>query len=218
MSIVSKLKQSSRGQIVSAISLVALAICAVLQVSSSTEANPKRDVLLHVETVPSGWAESRLKEKLAVTLGRYADMDITLTSDIDGRMPPFPEASRDFDSLTAWGTKAGGRYLMVVRIAAERFEPRKSFLLPLIFQKYEIFGVVEGELRLIDLQKPRLLAAEPFSTELRGPRILQAAPDDDKYDPDLHLNAVEKVKFLGRLEQAVADQLVTQARGLMKGR
>ncbi|MBI5266660.1 MAG: hypothetical protein HY851_05445 [candidate division Zixibacteria bacterium] len=177
-----------------------------------------RDVILHVEAPPSGWSESRLQEKLAVTLGRHADMNITLTSDIDGRMPPFPGASRDFDSLTAWGNKAGGRYLMVVRVASERFETRKTFNMPLIFQKYEVFGVLEGEIRMIDLQKPRLLAAEPFSTELRGPRVFQSSLEDDQRDPDLHLSAAEKVHFLARLEQRAADQLVAQASSLMKGR
>lgn len=182
------------------------------------EAGPKRDVLLHVESAPSGWIESRLSERLAVTLGRSADMAITMTGDIDGWMPPFPGASRDFDSLAAWGTKAGGRYLIVVRVASQRFETRKTFLMPLIFQKYEVYGVVEGELRIIDLQKPRLLAAEPFATELRGPRVFQASTEDDKHDPDLHLTAVEKVKFLGQLEQKVADQLVGQARSLLRGK
>jgi hypothetical protein len=196
----------------------ALIIGMMLFAGNRTEANPKRDVLLHVESAPSGWIESRLSERLAVTLGRSAEMAITMTEDVDGRMPPFPVASRDFDSLAAWGTKAGGRYLIVVRVASQRFETRKTFLMPLIFQKYEVYGVVEGELRIIDLQKPRLLAAEPFATELRGPRVFQSSMEDDKHDPDLHLTAVEKVKFLGQLEQKVADQLVGQAKNLMRGK
>jgi hypothetical protein len=204
-----------RARTVSAIATL-LMLGVVLVISS--EAGSKRDILLHVDAPPSGWSESRLEEKLAVTLGRSADMDITLTGDIDGRMPPFPEASRDFDSLTSWGSKAGGRYLLVVRVASERFESRKTFLMPLIFQKYEVYGVIEGEIRLIDLQKPRLLAAEPFMTELRGPRVFQASMEDDQHDPDLHLTAVEKVRFLARLEQKAADQLVGQAGNLMKGR
>lgn len=195
------------------IAMLAVLGCVCLAISGT-----KRDVLLHVESAPSGWIESRLSERLAVTLGRSADMAITMTEDIDGRMPPFPGASRDFDSLTAWGNKAGGRYLIVVRVASQRFETRKTFNMPLIFQKYEVFGIVEGELRIIDLQKPRLLAAEPFMTELRGPRVFQASMEDDKHDPDLHLTAVEKVKFLGQLEQKVADQLVTEAKNLMRGK
>ena len=196
------------------------ALAAVLVLSGLTVlAGAKRDVLLHVESSPSGWIESRLEERFAVTLGRSADVAITMTNDIDGRMPPFPAASRDFDSLTAWGNMAGGRYLIVVRVASQRFETRKTFLMPLVFQKYEVYdGVIEGELRIIDLQKPRLLAAEPFATELRGPRVFQASMEDDKHDPDLHLTAVEKVKFLGQLEQKVADQLVAQAKNLMRGK
>jgi hypothetical protein len=198
---------------VSAIILISVIIGAL-----SAMAGIKRDVLLHVESAPSGWIESRLPERLAVTLGRSADMAITMTEDVDDRMPPFPKASRDFDSLTAWGTRAGGRYLIVVRVASQRFETRKTFNMPLVFQKYEVFAVLEGELRIIDLQKPKLLAAEPFVTELKGPRVFQASMEDDKHDPDLHLTAVEKVKFLGQLEQKVADQLVAQAKSLMRGK
>jgi hypothetical protein len=197
--------------------LIAMVLSATL-VTDRSVFGSTRDVLLHVETPPSGWAESRLQEKLAVTLGRNADMSITLTSDIDGRMPPFPGASRDFDSLTAWGIKAGGRYLLVVRVASERFETRKTFNMPLVFQKYQVFGVIEGEIRMIDLDKPRLLVAEPFSTELCGPRVFQSSVEDDQRDPDLHLSAAEKVHFLARLEQKAADQLVAQARVMMKGR
>ena len=54
--------------------------------------------------------------------------------------------------------------------------------------------------------------------ELRGPRVFQSSMEDDKHDPDLHLTAVEKVKFLGQLEQKVADQLVSQAKTLMRGK
>ena len=216
-----QMKTRPRGSELLRHAAVAVLIATVVGAGMATHrsvAGSSRDVLLHVEAPPSGWAESRLQEKLAVTLGRNADMNITLTSDIDGRMPPFPEASRDFDSLTAWGIKAGGRYLMVVRVASERFETRKTFNMPLVFQKYEVFGVIEGEIRMIDLDKSRLLAAESFSAELRGPRVFQSSLEDDQRDPDLHLNAAEKVHFLARLEQKAADQLVTQARVLMKGR
>ena len=204
-------------RIVGSAILIALAVCAAIPPGRPV-LGATRDLLLHVDAPPSGWSESRLEDKLAVTMGRYADMNITLTSDVDNHMPPFPGTSRDFDSLTTWGSKAGARYLMVVRIASERFETRKTFNMPLVFQKYEVYGVLEGEIRIIDLEKPRLLAAEPFATELRGPRVFQSSLEDDQRDPDLHLNAAEKVHFLSRLEQKAADQLVAQARVLMKGR
>jgi hypothetical protein len=78
----------------------------------------------------------------------------------------------------------------------------------LVFHKYETVGVIEGELRLIDVRRGKFIIAEPFQVEQKGPRIFQATMDDDVNDPDIHLTAPDKIGFFDRLEEKLALRVV----------
>jgi hypothetical protein len=111
------------------------------------------------------------------------------------------------DSLVNWGQEAGGRYLFVVTVNDERIERQKTFSIPLIVHKYQTVGVVEGNYRLIDVYRGKLLEAKSFKIKLEGPRVFQADPDNNIDDPSIRLNAVEKMQFISRLEERVAEKL-----------
>jgi hypothetical protein len=132
---------------------------------------------------------------------------------VDGQ-PAFPVDYHDLDSLMEWGREAGARYLMVVEVFAERLEKRKSFHLPLVFHKYETVGIIEGEFRLVDLSRGKLLTAEPFKVERKGSRIFQATMDDDINDPDLNMTAPRKVVFFQQLEESLCKHLAERVRTL----
>jgi hypothetical protein len=169
-----------------------------------------RDLILRVEEGPSAWGNSRLEGSLEQTLSRDQSFRVNIVSDNDPRYPAFPGASHDLDSLTNWGMEVGGRYLWTVTVTSQRLERRKSFHVPLIFHKWESFGVIEGEMRLVDLQRNRLLLAESFREEIPAKRIIQATMDDDQNDPDLHLTAPEKIRFFKRLYAEAATQLTSR--------
>jgi hypothetical protein len=67
--------------------------------------------------------------------------------------------------------------------------------------------VIEGELRFIDVERNRVLLAEPFDIEISGAKQIQAAPDGDKNDPDLYLTPMEKQALFDRLEEKLAGKL-----------
>jgi hypothetical protein len=102
---------------------------------------------------------------------------------------------------------------MIVVVHSERLEKRKSFNIPLLFHKYETWGVIEGELRLVDVAKGKQVRAVPFKIEQVGPRALQGTMDDDVNDPDLRLTAPEKLEFFSRLEDKLIAHLLEQVRG-----
>jgi len=177
-----------------------------------------RTILLRVETEDLAWAETHLSEKLLRILSRDSELRIVSSIGSDDSMPGFPSASHDIDSLLDWGREVGGRYLMLVTIHSQRLEKRKTFSIPLILHKYKTIGVIEGELRFLDLQRGRLLAAEPFKEELAGRRIIQGDPDNSKDDPDLHIPRPEKTAFFSRLEDKLAKRLTKRLKVLVRGR
>lgn len=88
--------------------------------------------------------------------------------------------------------------------------------LPLVFHKYETVGVIEGELRLVDIRRGKLLIAEPFQVKQKGPRIFQATMDDDVNDPDIHLTAPDKIGFFDRLEEKLALRVVERVEKVIR--
>ncbi|MCK4574576.1 MAG: hypothetical protein KAU36_09395 [candidate division Zixibacteria bacterium] len=187
-------------------------------VATAWSANNKRQIILHVESPPLPYCDSHVAQKLKVQLSRKVDLRVSLAQEINGMLPPLPASSYDLDSLLNWGQEAGGRYLVLVDIDREGLKRKKTIHIPLIAHKYENVGVIEGELRLIDISRSKLLAAEAFSVEMKGSKIFQATMDDDINDPDLHLTAPDKIRFFGRMETMLSEKLVSRIHALIGGR
>ncbi len=177
-----------------------------------------RDFLVNVITPPLAYSDSQVDQTLKRHLTRRGDLRVRLIGVNDDSQLPFPEDHLNIDSLLDWGREVGGRYLMVVEITSERLEKRKGFHVPLVFHKYENVGIIEGEMRLIDLSRGKLLSAEPFKLERKGPRIFQATMDDEINDPDLHLTAPDKIRFFGKLEESLCEHLADRVSALAGGR
>ncbi len=186
--------------------VVVLVIFAVCLVASAVLASPQ-DLVLRVQGEPAAWAESQLADKLHREFTRNQEVRVRMADNPLPGLPPFPGNIFAVDSLLAWGREARAECLMVVVVNSQRLETRRTFNFPLLFHKYEAYGVIDGELRFLDLRKNRLTVAEPFSIEMKGPRIVQGSMDDNKNDPDLHLTASEKALFFSRLEDKAVTYL-----------
>ncbi len=185
---------------------IGIILCLVALAVSADAAS--RRLILQVEKAPLAWADCDLTEHLVTAFSRDPNLRVITPGTRKDDHPPFPEDQFDIDSLVDWGTEIGGRYLLIVSIQREGLERRKTFGLPLVFQRWETVGILEGELRLLDLQKRRLLVAEPFEIKKSGSRQIQAAWDNNKSDPSLHLAAPQKKNLFRTLELRLADQLV----------
>jgi hypothetical protein len=178
-----------------------------------------RDIVIDVQTVPLAWGDSRLADKLVTELSRNPELRLRYPApDSETAAPSTPIARWDLDSLMDWGTEAGGRYMLVVVVDNATLQRRKSFSLPLIFHKWETVAVIQGEYRFLDLQRRRLLAAEPFKEELVGSQQFQGSTDDNRTDPSLHLTALEKSLLFGKLEDKLVAQLTRRVENLARGR
>ena len=186
--------------------IVALAIFLGLLATSTVLASGSV-VYVQVKTPPVPWADSRLFEKMRVLLCQDDAFDVVSVGERPNHLPPFPTDRCNTENLVNWGQEAGCRYLFVVTVDDERIERRKTFGIPLIVQKYQTVGVAEGNYRLIDVYRGKLLEAKSFKIKVDGPRVFQADPDNNINDPDIRLNAVEKMQFISRLEERVAEKL-----------
>ena len=192
-------------------------VLSLMALAGATEAASRR-LILQVEKAPLAWSDSRLTEYLVAALSRDPNLRIVTPSNQSDSQPPFPGDRYDIDSLLDWGTEIGGRYLLVVSVQREALERRKTFGVPLLFQRWETVGILEGDLRLLDLQKRRLLVAKPFSIERSGSSQFQAEMDNNKNDPSLHLSATRKAELFSALEKSLTDRLVEDFDRYTRGR
>lgn len=168
-------------------------------------------LLIRVEKAPLAWADASLDDRLMTRLTLKAAQPVELIADLDSS---FPGNRAPLEELAAWGRERQTQSLLLITITGERLERRKSFQVPLIFHKWETIGVLEGQFRLIDVLRGRVLAAEPFCIELHGPRAIQGTMDDNIDDPDIHLRAPEKELFFAQLENKLVDQLAERVQPL----
>jgi len=196
---------------------VELVLVLLLFYQTALPSSPRK-LLLDIQPAPLAWADSRLQEMMHARLSLNPNFRIQVSHTGDRNLPPFPTDRFNVDSLLDWGTEMGGHYLLVVTIDREFLERRKSFSLPLVFHKYEVVGVITGEFRFLDLQKRRLLGAEPFRIELTGSQQIQAEMDDNRQDPALHLSAPEKARLFRALEDKLTGELAKRVTVFTRGR
>lgn len=192
-----------------------IVVCLALGVllGSSVAANPRllnKRVFVKVDAVPNAWAPSGLAQKISDRISRHGSLRVTLVDPGNDNQPAFPVADRDLDSLISWGLEASGRYLLLVDVYREDLHRRKGWSLPLIFHRWETVGVIEGEVRLVDMARGRFIVAKPFKLQRKAKGAFQGTMDDDQGDPDLHLSAPEKLAFFDYLEDQLAEHLLKE--------
>lgn len=166
-------------------------------------------VLMAIDQSPTAWSDSKLYEKLAERFTRDPRVRVSRLSPSSITPAGAPTSPFDLDDLLAAGRSAGSQYLILIHINSERYDRRKTFTVPLIFHKWEVIGVIEGEWRLIDVVKGRQIKASPFKIEMNGKRVFQATMDDNIDDPDINMTSAQKIVFFGQLEDLLADQIFT---------
>ncbi|HOP05785.1 MAG TPA: hypothetical protein PLF13_00700 [candidate division Zixibacteria bacterium] len=166
-----------------------------------------RKIIIRVDQAESAWSQPQIEQILAADISRNEQLRPVLAEPGQDNLPPFPTNRFDTDSLVNWGREVGGRYLLLVDVNSERLERRKSWHIPLVFHKYSTVGVIEGELRLIDLSWGRVITAEPFKISKEAKRIMQMSMDDNINDPEIHVSAPDKQIFFHELEQKLCRRI-----------
>lgn len=188
-------------------SSLVLALLLFLAANTGMADSFARKIIIRVDQAETAWSKPQLQDLLAEDLSRNEQFRPVPANPGQPNLPPFPANWYDTDSLVNWGREVGGRYLLLVDVHSERLERRKGWHVPLVFHKYSTVGVIEGELRLIDLSWGRILAAEPFEISKEAKRIMQMSMDDNINDPEIHVSAPDKVTFFRELEQELCRRI-----------
>ncbi len=167
----------------------------------------EKKIFIKVFSPENAWTDSQIESKIAKSFSSQSNIIVQMIDNDNNAEPKFPKNYFNSDLLIEWGKESGGRYVMIVDIQSERIEKRKSFHLPLIFHKYQTYGIIEGEFRIFDVERGKLLSVKTFKVEEKGARIFQATMDDDINDPDLHITAPAKIKFFSKLEDKLVAEL-----------
>lgn len=192
---------------------IILLVAAILPLAAWAGPN----ILLKVTPAKTAWSAGGIEEKLIIRMSRDTAYQVVSVNGDSRGLPSFPRDKYNVDSLVRWGLEVGGQYLMLVDVHDERLERRKTWHIPLFFQKYVTVGVISGELRLIDLDQGIQLVSLPFVTEQEAKRVFQASPDDDINHPNLHMTAPDKLVFFDQMENRVCDQLLESIGFTMRG-
>ncbi|MEW5794861.1 MAG: hypothetical protein AB1772_00745 [Candidatus Zixiibacteriota bacterium] len=177
-----------------------------------------RALVLRIDQADLAWGDSRLVAKLTTALTRDPEIRVVVADHQVDSFRPFPPELHNLDSLLDWGTGVGGRYLLLIQVDREGLECRKTFSVPVLFHRWETLAVITGEMRLIDLQKRRLVLAEPFHEKLTASRQFQSSSEDNSHDPALHVSAGEKTELFDALESRLVDQLSRKVARHTRGR
>lgn len=198
--------------------LVSLVIVAAIlvKVGPLTAAAP-RIIVVHVSARPTVVGESQLMTSIETEFSRTGNFTVLADRDHPDQQP-FPSDLYDTDSLINWGAEFGGRYLMFVDLHREEIVRKKGFCIPLVVHKYQTIGIMQGEVRLLDIQRGRILLAKSFKVETNGPKILQGYVDDNRYDADISIPASQKSAFFREMENNTARYLRKQLKKVTNGR
>lgn len=191
--------------------LFIIALIMLLSSVVATSPNEKR-IIMHVNLCENPYFDTRFDRQLVNEFTLNSSYEIIQPGWNDDMNPDFPADMFNADSLFNWGKEVGGNFLVFVNVTSHRLEKRKTFSIPIIMHKYQTYGVIEGDLRIYDLSRERVLLADRFKVEKKGPRVIQMDMDNNKNDPDLHLNSVEKIKFFKRLEEVASHKIYEMSR------
>jgi hypothetical protein len=193
--------------------MIWLSLAVFLSLLAGTITAQQSLLLIAIEQSDPAWSDSRLIDKLTEQLTRDARVRVAAIPSANPSNRESRATSLDLDRLVADGRAKQGQYLLYIRVTSERYERRKTFSVPLVFHKWEVIGVIEGEWRLVDPLHGKLIKAEPFHLELNGKRVIQATMDDNVDDPDINMNATDKMIFFGQLEDMLARHLFDSIAG-----
>lgn len=186
---------------------ILIVIGCLLLATASLFSGQTAEIVMLIDTPDLAWSETNLGHEIQLQLSRKGSMNVAGADQLDPELPPCPLASHNLDSLVLWGEETGRRYILSVEVSSERLERRKTFSLPLVFSRWETVGVIDGELRMIDVSKKRILVAEPFEIVEKAKRIFQMSFEGSEHDPDIILSPMQKIELFKHLEKTLAEHV-----------
>ncbi|MCK5126298.1 MAG: hypothetical protein KAR42_08575 [candidate division Zixibacteria bacterium] len=197
--------------------LILLAVLILIGLMSTAQAQTnRRTVSVIFEKPDTKFNDFTLLDKLYDRLLLQVGLQVIVLED-DSTIPKMPDNRFNLERLIEWGHEVGSRYIIYLQIEERRIVRRKRTSIPFLLSRYIVEGQVDGVYSLIDLNRSKVVGTWELKTRLTGPRQWQVA-EDYPDDPNLHLSAPKKYKFMKKLEEKAAVEIINEIKLHLKGR
>jgi hypothetical protein len=192
-------------------------ILALICINALTFAqSDQRAISIILEKPKNDIYDLEIIDRLVEKLSMQSDLKV-ITSAEDSTLPVPPTERFNLEKLLEWGNECGSRYLVYLRLDNREIVTRKRTSIPYILNRYIVEGQVDGMFTFIDLNRGKIISTWTLKTRVSGPRQWQVA-EDYPDDPDLHISAPQKIRFLRKLEDKAASEIVNEIRPHLRGR
>ncbi|MEE9442120.1 MAG: hypothetical protein V3V99_05580 [candidate division Zixibacteria bacterium] len=198
-------------KILTALIMVVLCVNAVAVAQSD-----QRTISIVIEKQKSDIYDLALIDRLVEKLSMQMNLKVIVSAE-DSTLPTPPNERFNLERLLEWGHECGSRYLIYLRLDNREIVTRKRTSIPYILNRYIVEGQVDGMFSFIDLNRGKIISTWKLKTRISGPRQWQLA-EDYPDDPDLHMSAPQKIRFLRKLEDKAASEIVTEIKPHLRGR
>jgi len=166
-------------------------------------------ILVNIRVSNYPYADSHIQEKLSYALSPFREVKMIETCQSDG-LP------LGLEQLVAFGKEHNVRFLAELSIDKMDLKRQKRTIIPLILFRYKVFGYINGTVRIVDVEKERIIQLENLKVDLKAAEQWQIL-DDDALDPNLNIAVDEKIGLFNNLEDEVARQFWEKVRRLTRG-
>lgn len=176
-------------------------------------ASAEDGIVINLRIPEHPWADSHLGEKLDIYLSAISHVPI-IRYDINDSI--LAASGESFQDLLTRGQMQKGRYLVDIRIDRIGLDKKKMTVFPMILSRYRVYATLTGTLRILDINRERMVKVKKIDYEVKASDQWQLV-DDNEYDPDLSISPDEKILLFDRLEDETASRLFKEIKELTRG-
>jgi hypothetical protein len=171
-------------------------------------------IIVNLRVPASPWIDSKLSDKLDYYLSSISNVPVVKYDNSDSLWMNTTGSS--FQELLGWCRNLNGRFLVDISVNRIDVEKRKTTVFPEIVFRYRNYAIIEGTLRILDVNKERMVKLKKLNFELKATDRWQVV-DDNENDPALSIPSDKKIIVFERLEDRAAKELFEEIRNLAKG-
>jgi hypothetical protein len=176
-------------------------------------ASAEDGIVVNLRIPEHPWADSHLGEKLDTYLSAISHVPI-IRYDINDSI--LAASGESFQDLLTRGQMQKGHYLVDIRIDRIGLDKKKMTVFPMILSRYRVYATLTGTLRILDINRERMVKVKKIDYEVKASDQWQLV-DDNEYDPDLSISPDEKILLFDRLEDETASRLFKEIKELTRG-
>jgi hypothetical protein len=187
----------------------------VLFTASALIATAGDKIVVNLRIPPNPYATSRLNDKLDLYFS--AINDATIVRNIVVKTTP-DETDRvlDFEELMGLGLERNSRYVIDLNFTRIELERRKTTVVPQVINRYRVYAVLRGWMRIIDVEAGSLYKMKAIEFEVKARDRWQFA-DDNRHDADLMIPPDRKIILFEKLEEQAASGILSIIKELIGG-